>query len=80
MFIADKTRSMINHGYDRLFVLPNNHDVADLESVDEMFEELPANATFTRVRNTFFKAVEKRGNSRAFINRFSDVIANHVKR
>jgi hypothetical protein len=80
MVIDTASKPTINHGYDRLFVLPNNHDVADLESVDEMLNDLPTNATFTRVRNTFFKAVEKRGNSRAFINRFSDVIANHVKR
>lgn len=69
-----------NHGYDRMFVLPNNHDITDINSVDEAMGELPSNATFTRVRNTFFKTIEKRSSSRVFINRFSDVIANHIKR
>ena len=78
--VLDKNNPTINHGYDRLFVLPNNHDIADMDSVDDVMDTLQSNATFARIRSTFFKAVEKRGNSRAFINRFSDVIANHVKR
>lgn len=80
MTVMDKSNPIVNHGYDRLFVLPNNHDIADMDSVDDVMDTLKSNATFARIRSTFFKAVEKRGNSRAFINRFSDVIANHVKR
>jgi len=80
MNVPNKDYPIINHGYDRLFVLPNNHDIADMDSVDDVMDTLQSNATFARIRNTFFKAVEKRGNSRAFINRFSDVIANHIKR
>jgi hypothetical protein len=75
-----RTDTIRNHGYDRLFVLPNNHDITDIDSVDEAMNELPTNATFTRVRNTFFKTIEKRSSSRVFINRFSDVIANQIKR
>ena len=75
-----RTDKIRNHGYDRLFVLPNNHDITDIDSVDEAMNELPTNATFTRVRNTFFKTIEKRSSSRVFINRFSDVIANQIKR
>jgi hypothetical protein len=48
--------------------------------VDDALELLPDNATFTRVRNTFFKAVSQRANSRGFINRFADVITQPVKR
>jgi hypothetical protein len=70
----------INHGYDRLFVIPANVNVLDTDEVDDALELLPDNATFTRVRNTFFKAVSQRANSRGFINRFADVIAQPVKR
>ena len=70
----------INHGYDRLFILPANVNVLDTDEVDDALDNLPDNATFTRVRNTFFKAVSQRANSRGFINRFADVIAQPVKR
>jgi len=71
----------INHGYDRLFILPANaQSVLDTDEVDDALDHLPDNATFTRVRNTFFKAVSQRANSRGFINRFADVIAQPVKR
>jgi hypothetical protein len=62
-----------NHGYDRLFILPSRVEIVDdLEELDS----LGSNATLTRIRNTFMKSVEKRGNSRLFLNRFADVIAN----
>ena len=62
-----------SHGYDRLFILPSRVEIVDdMEELDN----LAKNATLTRIRNTFMKSVEKRGNSRAFLNRFADVIAN----
>jgi len=62
-----------SHGYDRLFILPSRVEIVDdMEELDN----LARNATLTRIRNTFMKSVEKRGNSRAFLNRFADVIAN----
>lgn len=76
----EESADAINHGYDRLFVLPANVNVLDTDEVDDALELLPDNATFTRVRNTFFKAVSQRANSRGFINRFADVIAQPVKR
>jgi hypothetical protein len=62
-----------NHGYDRLFILPAHVEVVD--DMDEL-DNLSSGATLARIRNTFIKSVEKRGNSRAFLNRFADVIAN----
>ena len=68
---------MLNHGYDRLFILPSNYDLDD--SFDD-FNSLDDGATLTKIRNTFNKAVEKRGSSRGFLNRFADVIAVETKR
>lgn len=66
-----------NHGYDRLFVLPANYEVVDgMEDLDS----LSSDASLTKIRNTFMKSVEKRGASKAFLNRFADVIANPLKR
>ena len=74
----DKTNKIHkNHGYDRLFVLPSRVEIVDdLEELDN----LSSNATLTKIRNTFMKSVEKRGNSRLFLNRFADVIANPATR
>ena len=68
---------VLNHGYDRLFILPSNYDLDD--SFDD-FNSLDDGATLTKIRNTFNKAVEKRGSSRGFLNRFADVIAVETKR
>jgi hypothetical protein len=65
------------HGYDRLFILPNNQEITD---VQENLESLNSGATITKIRNTFVKALEKRGASRSFLNRFADVIAVAPKR
>jgi len=66
-------KDYLNHGYDRLFILPNHIEmVDDLEDLNNLND----NASLVRIRNTFMKSVEKRGNSRAFLNRFADVIAN----
>lgn len=66
-----------NHGYDRLFVLPSNYEVTEgMEDLDN----LASDASLTKIRNTFMRSVEKRGASKAFLNRFADVIANPVTR
>jgi hypothetical protein len=66
-----------NHGYDRLFVLPCNVEIEDdLQDLDN----LSSDATITKIRNTFTKAVSKRNASRSFLNRFADVIAVGTKR
>jgi hypothetical protein len=67
----------MSHGYDRLFVLPNNQEIVEVE---EELDSLAQGATITKIRNTFAKAVEKRGASRSFMNRFADVIAVAQKR
>lgn len=67
-----------NHGYDRLFVLPSNTEVA--ENVGDALGRIGNDASFARIRNAFFKATEKRAASRGFINRFADVIAAPIKR
>lgn len=69
--LSDK--SFNNHGYDRLFILPAKVEITD--SMEDL-NNLDGGATLTRIRNTFMKSVEKRGNSRSFLNRFADVIAN----
>jgi hypothetical protein len=66
-----------NHGYDRLFILPCNQEIADDM---EFLDNLDDNASLVKIRNAFTKSVEKRGASRSFLNRFADVIANPVTR
>lgn len=69
-YYSDKPQK--NHGYDRMFILPAK---VDIES-DFNLDGLAANSTITKIRNTFIKAAGKRNNSRSFLNRFADVIAN----
>jgi len=71
----ETVQKYVNHTYDRLFILPNTSSKALEEGVDDALDNLPSNATFVRVRNTFMKAVGNRTNSRGFINRFADVIS-----
>jgi hypothetical protein len=71
--IYNKSES-VNHSYDRLFVLPSNTEIVDdMEELDKIDGSA---ASLTKIRNAFNKAVEKRGNSRLFANRFADIIAN----
>ena len=70
---------VMNHGYDRLFILPTQ-SMTEVTEVDDALSNIPQNATLTRIRNTFLKAVETRTASRGFINRFADVIAQPIKR
>jgi hypothetical protein len=73
-----KGEDVRNHGYDRLFIIPMQHN--EIEDVDDALDALADNATFTKIRNTFIKAVSNRVSSRGLINRFADVIAQPVKR
>jgi hypothetical protein len=73
----DKMLQTKNHGYDRLFILPCNQEIADDM---EFLDNLDDNASLVKIRNAFTKSVEKRGASRSFLNRFADVIANPVTR
>lgn len=67
---VSKTR---NHGYDRLYVLPANIGVTDeLEDLDG----LAAGATIRKIQTAFMSSIEKKSNSRLFLNRFADVIAD----
>jgi hypothetical protein len=73
----EKFEQTKNHGYDRLFILPCNQEIVeDMEILDN----LDNNASLVKIRNAFTKSVEKRGASRSFLNRFADVIANHITR
>jgi hypothetical protein len=74
-----KQSQVTNHGYDKLFVIPTSSS-EEIDDIDDALGELPQNATLTRIRNTFLKAVNNRINSRGFINRFADVIAQPIKR
>lgn len=60
------------HGYTRLFVLPSRNEIHD---IDGALDAIGNDASFARIRSTFIKSVNKHNNSRAFLNRFADVIA-----
>lgn len=68
----------VNHGYDRLFIIPTNFD-SEPQTVENALGALAADASLARIRNTFIKSVEKRSSSRGFINRFSDVISTPTR-
>ena len=61
-----------SHGYTRLFVIQSKNEITD---VDDALDGLANDASFARIRSTFIKSVNKHNNSRAFLNRFADVIA-----
>lgn len=61
-----------NHGYTHLFILPTKQEiVSDMDLLDNLAD----GSTIAKIRNTFLSIVEKRGNSKSFLNRFADVIA-----
>lgn len=64
---------IVNHGYDKLFVLPSEIEIddefSDLNNVD-------TSASLIKIRNAFMNSLDKRSASRLFLNRFADVIAN----
>lgn len=66
------SRKIRLHGYSRLFVLPARNEIHD---VDDALDAIGNDASFARIRSTFIKSVNKHNNSRAFLNRFADVIA-----
>jgi hypothetical protein len=73
----DKVEKIKNHGYDRLFILPCQQEIAtDLHELNA----IRSGATLTAIRNAFITSVENRNASRSFLNRFADVIANPALR
>ena len=68
----EEKKTMIAHGYDRLFILPNKNEITE---TNQELESLSSDASFVKIRNAFSKGVEKRAASRSFLNRFADVIA-----
>ncbi len=70
--VITETVKYKRHGYDRLFVLPNKNEIS--EGMDAL-NNLSADASITKIRNTFNKTLEQRAASRGFLNRFADVIA-----
>ena len=66
------SRKAKTHGYSRLFVIQSRNDIVD---IDNDLDRIANGASFARIRNTFIKSVNKHNASRAFLNRFADVIA-----
>jgi hypothetical protein len=53
-------------------VIQSRYDIVD---IDNDLDRIGNDASFARIRNTFIKSVNKHNASRAFLNRFADVIA-----
>lgn len=66
-----------NHSYDRLFILPAKVEITDGK---DQLNSIGSNSTFTKIKNAFIQSAKKRNMSRAFLNRFAEIIADPKSR
>jgi len=64
-----------DHGFDEMFVIASN---AETISNEDIFANIPQNATTARIANAFIRGNGKKMISRTLLNRFTDIISKKV--